>query len=85
MQDRHELKENFRLGLCQAAVRLAPASALQIQPVDVDAGGGRRRDLVAHLARDLIGQHDRVQRPLLVLVGARHLLPHGGEEALCKN
>ena len=72
-------EEHLGRRLRQAAETLVPAGAVQVQAVNVDALGRRRRDVLLHLGGDLVVEEDGVERPLLV---ARDLLLHGGEEAL---
>ena len=66
VDDGHELKEHFVLGLDEFRAAFVPAGALQVQPVHVDALRRRLADVVLRVARYLVVQDHRVEGPALV-------------------
>mmetsp|Transcript_17986 Transcript_17986/g.51889 ORF Transcript_17986/g.51889 Transcript_17986/m.51889 type:complete len:429 (-) Transcript_17986:1016-2302(-) len=78
----HAHKQLLRLGLVQPALLAIPAAALDEEAMDVLPLVGHIADALVIVRQDLGVRGDVVQRPLILLVLPRHLLPHAGQEPL---
>ena len=66
VDDRHDFKENFVLGLNQLAAAPVPASPFQVQAVDIDPFWWGVGDVILHLLGDIILHDHIVQGPTLM-------------------
>lgn len=77
--DRHQLKEHFRFGLDELHVPLVPASAFEIQAIDIHTLCGRGSNVILHPLGDFIAKHHIVQSP--AFVDPSYLLPRARTKA----